>query len=188
MTAVGRAAFSLRDAAIDCVRLGEASMASLVLPNTAALREHVGQKLGTSDWVEVTQRRIDLFAEATGDHQWIHVDSERARRDSPFGTTIAHGHLTLSLAPMLLQQILEIGNLRLIVNPGVEHIRLRSPVRCGDKVRMHASLKEVRNVPGGVRATMSVSFEVEGQKKPAAFGDMLLVYYDADGKPADDEG
>jgi acyl dehydratase len=154
-------------------------MASLVLPNIAALREHVGKKLGCSDWIEITQRRIDLFAEATGDHQWIHVDAERAQRESPFGTTIAHGHLTLSLSPMLLTQILEVQNVRLIVNPGVEHIRLRSPVRCGDKIRMHTTLKDLRDVPGGVRATMSVSFEVEGQKKPAAFGDMLLVYYDA---------
>jgi acyl dehydratase len=162
-------------------------MASLVLPNTAALRDHVGKKLGISDWVEITQRRIDLFAEATGDHQWIHVDPERARRESPFGTTIAHGHLTLSLAPMLLTQILEIRGLRLIVNPGIEHIRLRSPVRCGDKIRMHTTLKDVRNVPGGVRATMSVSFEIAGQKKPAAFGDMLLVYYDAaDSQPDED--
>jgi len=154
-------------------------MASLVLPNVAALRELVGKKLGSSDWIEITQRRIDLFAEATGDHQWIHVDAERARRESPFGTTIAHGHLTLSLSPMLLTQILEVQNVRLIVNPGVEHIRLRSPVRCGDKIRMHVTLKELRNVPGGMRATMSVSFEIAGQKKPAAFGDMLLVYYDA---------
>src|SRR5512139_795606 len=135
-------------------------MASLVLSNIAALREHVGKKLGTSDWVEITQRRIDLFAEATGDHQWIHIDAERARRESPFGTTIAHGHLTLSLSPMLLTQILEVQNVRLIVNPGVEHIRLRSPVRCGDKIRMHTTMKDLRDVPGGVRATMSVSFEV----------------------------
>ena len=155
-------------------------MASLALPNLAVLRDHVGEKLGTSDWIEITQQRIDLFAEATGDHQWIHVDAERARRESPFGTTIAHGHLTLSLAPMLLTQILAVENVRLIVNPGIEHIRLRSPVRCGDKIRMHATLKELRNVPGGVRATMSVSFEIEGQRKPAAFGDMLLVYYDAE--------
>jgi acyl dehydratase len=155
-------------------------MASLALPNLAVLRDHVGEKLGTSDWIEITQQRIDLFAEATGDHQWIHVDAERARRESPFGTTIAHGHLTLSLAPMLLTQILAVENVRLIVNPGIEHIRLRSPVRCGDKIRMHATLKDLRNVPGGVRATMSVSFEIEGQRKPAAFGDMLLVYYDAE--------
>lgn len=153
-------------------------MASLDLPSVAALRERVGTKLGTSDWVEITQQRIDLFAEATGDHQWIHVDPERARRESPFGTTIAHGHLTLSLAPMLLAQIVEVQGVRLIVNPGVEHIRLRAPVRCGDKVRLHATLKDLRDVPGGgVRATISASFEIEGQKKPAAFGDMLLVYY-----------
>ena len=155
-------------------------MASLTLPDIAALREWVGKKLGTSDWIEITQRRIDLFAEATGDHQWIHVDPERARRESPFGTTIAHGHLTLSLCPMLLSQIVDVQGVRLIVNPGVEHIRLRAPVHCGDKLRLHATLKDSRDVPGGgVRCTVSASFEIEGQKKPAAFGDMLLVYYGA---------
>jgi acyl dehydratase len=153
-------------------------MASLVLPNIGALRDWVGKKLGSSDWLEITQRRIDLFAEATGDYQWIHVDPERARRESPFGTTIAHGHLTLSLAPVLLRQILEVEGVRMIVNPGVEHIRLRSPVRCGDKIRLHATLKDARDVPGGgMRATISVSFEIEGQKKPAAFGDALIVYF-----------
>jgi acyl dehydratase len=153
-------------------------MASLVLPNIGALRDWVGKKLGNSDWLEITQRRIDLFAEATGDHQWIHVDPERARRESPFGTTIAHGHLTLSLSPVLLRQILEVEGVRMIVNPGVEHIRLRSPVRCGDKIRLHATLKDARDVPGGgMRATISVSFEIEGQKKPAAFGDALIVYF-----------
>lgn len=152
-------------------------MASLVLPDIPALRDWVGKKLGTSDWLEITQKRIDLFAEATGDHQWIHVDPERAQRESPFGTTIAHGHLTLSLSPVLLGQILEVQGARMIVNPGVEHIRLRSPVRCGDKIRLHATLKDLRAVPGsGVRATISISFEIEGQKKPAAFGDALLVY------------
>jgi acyl dehydratase len=153
-------------------------MASLVLPNIAALRDWVGKKLGASDWLEITQKRIDLFAEATGDYQWIHVDPERAQRESPFGTTIAHGHLTLSLSPVLLTQILEVQNTRMIVNPGVEHVRLRSPVRCGDKIRLHATLKDLRDLPGdAVRATISISFEIEGQKKPAAFGDALLVYF-----------
>ncbi len=162
-------------------------MATLTLPNVAALRQWVGKKLGTSDWIEITQHRIDLFAEATGDHQWIHVDAERARRESPFGTTIAHGHLTLSLSPMLLAQIVEVEGVRLIVNPGVEHIRLRAPVRCGDKVRLHATLKDLRDVPGGgLRATISASFEIEGQRKPAAFGDMLLVYYGAGAAASDD--
>ena len=150
----------------------------LALTDVAELKGYVGQKLGVSDWLEITQRRIDSFAEATGDHQWIHVDPERARRESPFGTTIAHGHLTLSLAPFLLSQILEVKGARLIVNPGVEHMRLRSPVRCGDKIRMHATLKDLRDVPGGgVRAVVSVTFEIAGQRKPAAFGDALLVYF-----------
>jgi acyl dehydratase len=162
-------------------------MAVLTLSNITALRDWVGKKLGTSDWLEITQRRIDLFAEATGDYQWIHVDAERARRESPFGTTIAHGHLTLSLSPLLLAQIVEVRGVRLVVNPGIEHMRLRSPVRCGDKIRLHATLKDLRDVPGGgVRATVSVSFEIEGQKKPAAFGDALLVYY-GDGAAAGDE-
>ena len=148
----------------------------------------VGTELGVSDWLEITQDRVNQFAEATGDHQWIHVDAERARRESPFGTTIAHGHLTLSLAPMLLAQIVEVQNVRLAVNPGIEHMRLRSPVRCGDKLRLHATLKDLRDVPGGgVRATVSVSFEIEGQKKPAAFGDALLVYY-GEGAAAERDG
>jgi acyl dehydratase len=155
-------------------------MASLTLPNIAALREWVGKQLGTSDWIEITQRRIDLFAEATGDHQWIHVDAERARRESPYGTTIAHGHLTLSLSPVLLAQILEVQNVRMIVNPGIEQMRLRSPVRCGDKIRLHATLKDLRDLPGGaVRSTISIRFEIAGEKKPAAFGDALLVYFPA---------
>ncbi len=150
----------------------------LIVADIASLHAWVGKKLGTSDWLEITQKRIDLFAEATGDYQWIHVDPERAKRESPFGTTIAHGHLTLSLSPVLLSQILEVKGARMIVNPGVEHVRLRSPVRCGDKIRMHATLKDLRDLPGGaVRGTITISFEIEGRKKPAAFGDALLVYF-----------
>ncbi len=150
----------------------------LVIPDVNALRDFVGKKLGSSDWLEMTQQRIDLFAEATGDKQWIHVDPERARRESPFGTTVAHGHLTLSLAPFLFGQIVTVKGTRMIVNPGIEHMRLRNPVRCGDRLRMHATLKDLRDIPGGaVRATLSLQFEVEGQSRPAAFGDAALVYY-----------
>lgn len=150
----------------------------LVLPDPQSLRDWLGKPLGTSDWLEVTQRRIDLFAEATGDDQWIHTDPERAARESPFGTTVAHGHLTLSLAPYFFRQIVEVKGVRMIVNPGIEHMRLRSPVRAGDRVRMHATLKDLRDIPGGgVRAVLTLSFEVEGQKRPAAFGDAALVYY-----------
>ena len=150
----------------------------LVIPDVTALRDWVGKKLGTSDWLEMTQRRIDLFAEATGDQQWIHVDTERARRESPFGTTIAHGYLTLSLAPFLFGQIVEVKGARMIVNPGIEHMRLRAPVHCGDRVRLHATLKDLREIPGGaLRATITLQYEIEGQDRPAAFGDAALVYY-----------
>jgi acyl dehydratase len=150
----------------------------LVVPDLEALKPLVGVRLGASDWTLISQERIDLFAEATGDHQWIHVDPERAKRESPFGTTIAHGHLTLSLAPSLLAQIVEVKGASMMVNPGVERIRLRAPVRAGDRVRMTATLKALRDIPGGaVRATIAISFEIEGQRRPAAFGDALLVFY-----------
>jgi acyl dehydratase len=150
----------------------------LVIPDVNGLRDWVGKKLGTSDWLEMSQRRIDLFAEATGDKQWIHVDTERARRESPFGTTIAHGHLTLSLAPFLFGQIVEVKGARMIVNPGIEHMRLRAPVRCGDRLRLHATLKDLREIPGGaLRATLTLHYEIEGQDRLAAFGDAALVYY-----------
>ena len=149
----------------------------LVLPDPEALRAYEGKELGTSDWLEITQERIDLFAEATNDKQWIHVDPERAAAESPFGTTIAHGHLTMSLTPALLAQIIEVQGARMIVNPGVERVRLRNPVRCGDRIRMHATLKALRTIPGGgLRGTLSVRIEIEGQKRPAAFGELLLVY------------
>jgi acyl dehydratase len=150
----------------------------LVLPDPNALRDWVGKKLGTSDWLLMTQERIDLFAEATGDKQWIHTDPERAKRESPFGTTIAHGYLTLSLAPYLFSQIVEVKGSRMTVNPGIEHMRLRAPVRCGDRLRLHATLKGVREIPGGaIRANITLQLEVEGQDRPAAFGDAALVYY-----------
>jgi len=150
----------------------------LVIAKIEGLHDWVGKKLGTSDWLEMTQERIDLFAEATGDKQWIHVDPERARKESPFGTTIAHGYLTLSLAPFLFGQIVEVRGARMTVNPGVEHMRLRAPVRCGDRVRLHTTLKDLREIPGGaLRATITMQFEIEGQSRPAAFGDAALVYY-----------
>ena len=153
-------------------------MAHRVLPDIDALKPLVGTEIGVSDWLLIDQKRIDLFAEATGDRQWIHVDPERARRESPFGTTVAHGHLTLSLAPTLLADILHIEKVSMLVNPGVERMRLRAPVRCGDRVRMRATLKKLRDLPGGgARATISIRFEIEGQTRPAAFGEALLVYY-----------
>ena len=149
-----------------------------VLPEIASLESLVGKELGPSDWIEISQERIDTFAAATGDDQWIHTDPERARRESPFGGTIAHGHLTLSLAPRLLRDILEVKGLRLLVNPGIEKVRLRAPVRAGQRVRMRATVTKVREIQGGaLRASLHLVFEAEGEKRPAAFGDVLVVLY-----------
>jgi acyl dehydratase len=153
-------------------------MARTVIPDIASLKDYVGHAFEPSEWVLVDQARIDAFAEATGDRQWIHCDPERARKDSPFGTTIAHGHLTLSLAPMLLQQSIEVKGVRLMVNPGIEHARLRSPVPAGSRVRMRGELTAVRELKGGAaRVTFRCTLEVEGEAKPAAFGDFHVVYF-----------
>ena len=151
-----------------------------VIPGVSALKEWVGRKLGPSDWVMVEQSRIDAFAEATGDHQWIHVDVECARRESPFGGPIAHGYLTLSLAPALLPQIVRVDGVRMGVNYGVEKMRLPAPVPSGARVRLSGEIKDVREMPGGgARVTFGMTFEVEGGGKPACVADAIYVYYPA---------
>ena len=152
--------------------------ARTVVLDLASLRSLVGEELGVSDWLEISQERIDGFAAVTGDHQWIHTDPERARRESPFGGTIAHGNLTLSLVPRLLREVFEVKDARFMVNPGIEKVRLRTPVRAGDRVRLRAKITGVRKLKGGaVRATLHMALEIEGKKRPAAFGDVLLVFY-----------
>ena len=152
--------------------------ASTVVPDIRSLESLVGKELGVSEWREITQERIDAFAEATGDRQWIHTDPERAARESPFGGTVAHGHFTLSLAPMLITEILDVKGVRFIVNPGFERVRLRAPVRAGSRLRMRAALTHYRALPdGAARVTLRFHFEVEGGKRPVAFGDCFVVYY-----------
>jgi len=144
----------------------------------AELDRYLDQELGVSEWHEITQERIDAFARATGDEQWIHTDPERARADSPFGGTIAHGYLTLSLAPMLMAEIIEVADARFLVNPGVERLRLRSAVPCGARVRMRATLRRVRYLPEGrARVRIHLAFEVEGSNRPCALADANIVYY-----------
>ena len=153
-------------------------MAATVVPSIGALKNLVGQKLGVSDWVTVSQEQINSFAEATGDHQWIHVDVERAKRESPFKQPIAHGYLTISLAPVLLPQVVRVDGVRMAVNYGLESMRLPAPVPSGSRVRMSAELKDVREMPGGgARATFGLAFEVEGGSKPACIADAIYVYY-----------
>ena len=143
-----------------------------------ALKQYVGKPLGVSPWVTVSQEQINAFADATGDHQWIHVDTERAQRESPFKGTIAHGYLTLSLAPSLLPEIFRVEGARMGVNYGIDKMRLPAPVPAGARVRVLAELKDVRDMPGGgARATFGLVFEIEGGGKPACVADAIYVYY-----------
>ncbi len=140
--------------------------------------EAVGTSLGESDWLEVTQDRINRIADATDDHQWIHVDVERARRESPFKATIAHGYLTLSLAPALLPQIVHIEGWETAINTGVEKLRFSAPVVAGSRVRLRAKIASARSLPrGGVRVTFALRFEVEGASRPACNANVTYVYY-----------
>ena len=147
------------------------------IANVAAIADLVGHDLGTTDWIEVSQEQIDAFAEATGDRQWIHCDVERAQRESPFKSTIAHGYLTVALAPVLLPKLLIVGDCRTVINTGIEKLRFSTPVLAGSRIRMSATVKDTHKVPGGgVRATISIRFEVEGSEKPACHGVIIYVY------------
>jgi acyl dehydratase len=137
----------------------------------------VGETLGTSDWIVVDQNRIDLFAEATGDHQWIHVDPERAR-DGPFGGTIAHGYLTLSLVNMMLPQILEVQGFTHGVNVGCDALRFLSPVKSGSRLRGSGVLSRAEEVKAGaIQSVVRVTVEIEGQEKPACVVDTISRYF-----------
>ena len=142
------------------------------------LRGAAGRHLGWTDWMEITQERINLFADATGDHQWIHVDVERAKKDMPGGKTIAHGFLTLSLIPMLSQQISHINNVRNGINYGCNKVRFTSPVPAGSKVRARAKLLAAEPMKGGgVRLTNEVTVEIEGQERPACVAETMSIVY-----------
>jgi acyl dehydratase len=153
-------------------------MAATRIPGIEAFRDFVGKPLGPSDWTLVTQERIDRFAEATGDRQWIHVDPERARRESPFHTPVAHGYLTLSLAPALLGEIVAVEGDPTVLNTGLDKMRLSAPVPAGARVRLRAEIKQVRDMPrgAGVHVTFRLALEVEGAERPACTADVALVY------------
>ena len=146
----------------------------------AELEQSVGRDLGTSGWHEITQERIDLFAEATGDRQWIHVDPEAAAR-GPFGTTVAHGYLTLSLLPHLLGELVRVGDAAMGVNYGTERIRFTSPVPVGSRVRLHARIAGAERRPVGVLWRAAVEVEIEGREKPALVGEVVYLAAGAPG-------
>jgi acyl dehydratase len=136
----------------------------------------VGKHLGYSDWHLVDQDQIDAFADATGDHQWIHVDAERAKA-GPFGTTIAHGYFTLALVPVLLGQVLRVQKVSLVVNYGLNKVRFPAPVPSGSRIRMGAELTGVEEIKGGTQATVTGTFEIEGGDKPACVAEIVFRYY-----------
>jgi acyl dehydratase len=138
----------------------------------------VGQELGVSDWYEVTQAAIDQFAEVTGDHQWIHVDPERAAQ-TPFGGTIAHGLYTLSLGPKFSYEIMDVQGFAFGVNYGYGKVRFPAPLPVGSKVRMRAALTSVDDVPGGIQITVTQTFEREGEEKPVCVAESLARLFSA---------
>jgi acyl dehydratase len=141
------------------------------------LQDRVGEHLGWSDWREITQERVDQFADATDDHQWIHVDRERAATESPFGGTIAHGYLTLALVAPTLGELIHVDGVSMGINYGLDRVRFPAPVPVGSRVRAGAELVEVTEVPGGVQSKLNVTFEIENGEKPACVAEVLVRHY-----------
>ena len=151
-------------------------MGKTLISSLSDLEALQGREIGVTDYFEITQEQIQRFADATNDHQWIHVDPERASRESPFKATIAHGYLTLSLAPFFLGQLIELKNVKLLVNYGIEKLRFSEPVVVNSKIRFRAFLLEVKNLRGTAKCTMSLTIEIENKKKPAATADVVYLY------------
>ncbi|MFF7647168.1 MaoC/PaaZ C-terminal domain-containing protein [Streptomyces canus] len=146
-----------------------------IFNSVAEIAAAEGEELGTSDWMVVDQQRIDLFADATGDHQWIHVDTGRAA-EGPFGTTIAHGLLTLSLLPTFLQQIYRVDGIRMAVNYGLDKVRLPAPVPAGAKLRATSKVLQVTELDGAVQVKLGTTVEIEGGTKPACVVESIVRY------------
>ena len=150
----------------------------LQVERPADMKAYIGKQLGTSDWVMIDQAMTDKFADATGDHQWIHVDVERAKREMPGGKTIAHGFLTLSMLAGLAHQIYEIRRRSRGINYGSNRVRFTAPVPVGSRVRLSQVLKHVEDIEGGVRMTFESTMEIEGSVRPALVAETLSLAYD----------
>lgn len=152
-------------------------MSKVIIKSFAELESLIGSDLGISEYHEFTQEQINLFADATLDHQWIHVDAEKAKNESPFGNTIAHGYLTLSILPHLWNQIVDVQNLKLQVNYGIEKLKFNQPVIVNNRVRLHAKVISAVNLRGVCRANIGVKLEIEGNKKPAYEAEIVFLYH-----------
>lgn len=152
-------------------------MSKLVVNSYDEFAAFEGKELGASDWLLIDQERINLFADATLDHQWIHVDADRAKKESPYQSTIAHGYLTLSLLPYLWSQIIEVNNIKMLVNYGMDKMRFGQAVVTGSKVRMVTKLHAISNLRGICKTEIDFKIEIEGQRKPALEGIATFLYY-----------
>ena len=149
----------------------------IIIKDHAEFESHLGQELGISDWHIITQQQIDKFADATIDHQWIHTDPEKAKSEGPFGGTIAHGYLTVSLLPYFWHQIADVQNLKMQINYAIDNIKFGQAVLVDSRVRLKAKLAAIVNLRGITKATIGVEMEIEGQKKPAYNGEVVFLYH-----------
>ncbi len=152
-------------------------MSRVVIKSAADVKAFEGREVGVSDWITVDQGRINRFADATDDHQWIHVDVERAKREFPIGTTIAHGYLLVSLMPHLLDSIVVFEGVKRVINYGVNEVRFRNMVPAGKRVRMRTALKSARQRAGGLQVILANTIEIEGEAKPACTAEVLVLYF-----------
>ena len=152
-------------------------MSKVTIQSIEDFLERKGSELGCSEWYEVSQDVINQFADATRDHQWIHVDIDKAKTDSPYGSTIAHGYLTLSLLPSFLDEIIEVHNLKQLVNYGIKDFTFKNAVKLGSRLRMRASIKSAKDLGTICQVTITCTFEVEGLDEPVAEGNIIFLYY-----------
>ena len=154
-------------------------MGKTLIDGVAGLKSLAGKELGVSDWRQMTYEAIKKFADATGDHQWIHVDRERAARESPFGKPIAHGYFTVSLIAGIFFDLVEIKKFGMVINYGLNKVRFPAPLKEGQRYRLNVRLGEVTEIPNGVEGLLAATIEVEGEKKPACVAELVFRFYGA---------
>jgi acyl dehydratase len=152
-------------------------MSKLIISSFEEFQSYTGRELGVSDYHQITQAQINLFADATLDHQWIHTDPERAAKESPYGATIAHGYLNLSILPYLWEQIVEVQNNKMLVNYGIEKLKFNQPVKVNDSVRVRAKLNSIVNLRGTSKAEIDIVLEIKDNPKPAFQASIIFLYH-----------
>lgn len=152
-------------------------MSKVIVNSLEEFASHEGKEIGVSDYLKITQVQINKFADATLDYQWIHTNPERAKTESPFGSTIAHGYLTLSVLPYLWEQIIEVNNLKMQVNYGIEKFKFMEAVKVDDEVRLKVTVESIKDLRGICKAEMKATLEIKGSKKPAYIGTIVFLYH-----------